>query len=68
MISDQFTFSKFGTCTVIPSGVGVIIGFDKRRDAEMAYVKGRIVDDQELDIEWNKTGEVTSSQVGKCLF
>ncbi|XP_063693943.1 RNA-binding protein 26-like [Bolinopsis microptera] len=56
-------FSKFGTCTVIPSGVGVIIGFDKRRDAEMAYVKGRIVDDQELDIEWNKTGEVTSSQV-----
>jgi len=56
-------FSKFGTCTVIPSGVGVIIGFDKRRDAEMAYVKGRIVDDQELDIEWNKTGEVASSQV-----
>ena len=68
MIPDQFTFSKFGTCTVIPSGIGVIIGFDKRRDAEMAYVKGRIVDDQELDIEWNKTGEVTSSQVEKCLF
>jgi len=56
-------FSKFGACTVIPSGVGVIIGFDKRRDAEMAYVKGRIVDDQELDIEWNKTDEVKSSQV-----
>ena len=48
---------------MIPSGVGVIIGFDKRRDAEMAYVKGRIVDDQELDIEWNKTDDVKSSQV-----
>ena len=56
-------FSKFGVCTVIPSGVGIIIGFATRRDAEMAYVKGRMVDNQELDIEWNKTDSVQPSQV-----
>lgn len=59
----QEHFSKFGVCTVIPSGVGIIIGFATRRDAEMAYVKGRMVDNQELDIEWNKTDSVQPSQV-----
>ena len=47
---------------MLPSGVGVIIGFDKRRDAEMAFVKGRMVEDQELEIEWNIPEDVQQAK------
>ena len=56
-------FKQFGPCNVVPSGVGVIIGFDTRKAAEMAYVKGRIVDNQELDLEWNKPDTALPTQV-----
>jgi len=56
-------FKKFGPCNVVPSGVGVIIGFDTRKAAEMAYVKGRMVDNQELDLEWNKPDTAVPTQV-----